>query len=787
VSSITASLVDERYAELEPDLPKWDKTKDIIDQFIDISLNYRQSGHPGGSRSKVHAHLATLLSGVMRWDIRHPEKAFGDRFILSAGHCVPLVYATLACLNESLRAMYDWTGDPRYLVPDAAERQLTWTDLAGLRRHGILAGHAESEGKTLFLKFNTGPSGHGSPPSAGEAVALKRAGANGVKVFVVEGEGGLTPGAAHETKNSAWGLGLDNLYYEIDWNDFGIDDFSASTVVNGTPETWFAPYGWRVFGTEDGSEFGPVLRALLQTHLTPNDQKVPSMTWFKTRKGRGYLVYDYKSHGVPHKMNNELFWELRKEFSDKYGTQWTGMNDPAPTEDAAIREQCLANLKSVADTMREDRDLCEYLANRLVEIGESVPTEIADLKIGRDRNPWQDERIWNFEKYPRELFVAPGSNVPNRAALAKWGAWINSFGRRYYNRPLFIAMSADLAESTNIAGFAHGFGETKGWGRFDRNTNLDGALLPQEITEFTNSGITCGIACVNLAKDPFEEFQGFYAACSTYGSFSYLKYGLMRLFSQLSQDCQIKTGKVLWVAGHSGPETADDSRTHFGVFSPGVTQLFPEGKVINLYPWEHNEVPVMLAAAFRDDAPIIALHLTRPPIEVPDRAKLGMASHFEAARGAYILRQYRADQKPKGTVFVQGTMSTANLVKILPELDQRGLNVKVVAAVSPELFKRQSKEYQAEVVSEADWMDSMCITNGARRLMHDWLPHKIAEEYTLSTDFDDRWRTGGNLNEVIEEAHLSQHFILEGIERFVKDRDERLGRLSRALGVAQGR
>lgn len=45
------------------------------------------------------------------------------------------------------------------------------------RHTGGLAGHAEMEGKTLFLKSNTGPSGHGSPPAAGEALALKRAGA----------------------------------------------------------------------------------------------------------------------------------------------------------------------------------------------------------------------------------------------------------------------------------------------------------------------------------------------------------------------------------------------------------------------------------------------------------------------------------------------------------------------------------------------------------------------------------------------------------------------------------
>src|SRR5438552_637187 len=358
-----------RYRDLEQHFGHWEKIKDCIDQNIDVFENYRQSGHPGGSRSKVHMLVGLTLGGFMRWDIRHPEKRFGDRFILVAGHTVPVIYSMLAVYNTALQAKYARTKDPRYLVPEAEERQLVWRDLLGFRRNKGLAGHAEMEGKTLFLKFNTGPSGHGSPPSAGEAIALKRAGATGVKVITIEGEGGLTPGAAHETMNSAFGLGLDNLYYEIDWNDYGIDDFSASTVVYGTPETWFKPHGWRVFGTEHGSAWDGVTRALLETHLTPNDDRVPNMTWFKTRKGRDYLVYDYKSHGVPHKMNNEMFWELRQQFTAKYGTAWVGADDPAPVGEDAVRVQCLSNLKAVADTMREDRELCQYLADRLVEIG----------------------------------------------------------------------------------------------------------------------------------------------------------------------------------------------------------------------------------------------------------------------------------------------------------------------------------------------------------------------------------------------------------------------------------
>ena len=48
----------------------------------------------------------------------------------------------------------------------------------------------------------------------------------------------------------------------------------------------------------------------------------------------------------------------------------------------------------------------------------------------------------------------------------------------------------------------------------------------------------------------------------------------------------------------AGPETAEDSRTHFGIYSPGVTQLFPDGAIINLHPWEYNEVPVLLASPY---------------------------------------------------------------------------------------------------------------------------------------------------------------------------------------------
>jgi transketolase len=779
------SALETRLRALSQNFGHWEKIGDCIDNFIDVFENYRQSGHPGGSRSKRHMLVALTLGGFMRWDIRHPEKRFGDRFVLVAGHTVPVIYALLAAYNTALRAKYERTGDQRYAVPEAGERQLMWRDLLGFRRNKGLAGHAEMEGKTLFLKFNTGPSGHGSPPAAGEAMALKRAGAEGVKVFAIEGEGGLTPGASHETKNSAWGLGLDNLHYLIDWNDFGIDEVQTSEVVHGTPVTWFEPYGFRVHGTEQGSDYASVTQAFLETMETPNPEHAPNMTWFKTIKGRGYIVTGYKSHGVPHRLNSDLYWQLRKEFADTYGVTWDGYGQPAPTDPAELRAQFEANLKVIADTITSDDELVDYLADRLVELGESVPETIPSFKLDTSKNPFEDRRLWDFQNYPKELYVAPGTNVANRAAFSKWGAYINSLGRQHFGRPLFLAMAADLAESTNIAGFAAGFGGIEGWGRHNRHSNPDGALLSQEITEFTNSGISAGIATVNFSPTPYEKFDGFYAAHSTYASFSYLKYGLMRLFNQLAQDSQIQVGKVLWVAGHSGPETAEDSRTHFGIFAPGVTQLFPEGRIINVYPWEHNEVPVVLGAAFATDAHIVALHLTRPPVQVPDRAALGIASHFDAAKGAYLIRDYKPGQSGGGTILVQGTMSTAYVVGLLPKLDELGLNVKLVATISPELFHLQPKEYQERIIGDGDRVDMTYITNAGRRIMRDWVSHHSADDYAMSPDYDNRWRTGGSPAEVYEEAHLSPPWLLKGIQRFVAEREQRLERVARELDAAR--
>jgi transketolase len=68
--------------------------------------------------------------------------------------------------------------------------------------------------------------------------------------------------------------------------------------------------------------------------------------------------------------------------------------------------------------------------------------------------------------------------------------------------------------------------------------------------------------------------------------------------------------------------------------------------------------------------------------------------------------------------------------------------------------------------------------------MRDWIAHPIVAEYSLCSDRDDRWRTGGSVDEVIAEAGLAPEHILAGIERFARDRAGRMATLRKTVEEA---
>ena len=82
--------------ELEQFYKYWETTKDLIDQCIDIMLNLRQSGHPGGSLGCTEFFVA-LYFDIMKHNKNFQMDGNGeDLFFLSNGHISPVWYSVLA-------------------------------------------------------------------------------------------------------------------------------------------------------------------------------------------------------------------------------------------------------------------------------------------------------------------------------------------------------------------------------------------------------------------------------------------------------------------------------------------------------------------------------------------------------------------------------------------------------------------------------------------------------------------------------------------------------------------
>ena len=158
---------------------------------------------------------------------------------------------------------------------------------------------------------------------------------------------------------------------------------------------------------------------------------------------------------------------------------------------------------------------------------------------------------------------------------------------------------------------------------------------------------------------------------------------------------------------------------------------------------------------------------------------MGIASQFDASKGAYLIRDF--DERPRdGVVIVRGTSSTNTVVSILDDISSK-YNVKIVSAISWELFDMQDSEYKSSIIGDQEWADSMVITNTGLNVMKNWISNRVVADYSLSPDWDNRWRTGGSLEQIIDEAHLSPRWVMKSIAKFATDRSKRLERLKKEI------
>jgi transketolase len=797
--------------------------------------NYAQTGHFGGPLActpyNVAVHLAGPELGGMRFDYRRPKHPYCDKFMLAGGHNVPTLYALWMIMGQALARKHAATGDQRYYVDphvamlpiDAlgfrrgAGAMRTLLEDQGLTDHPLfaqakirgihaLAGHAEST--DLTNDVNGGPSGVGVATAAGKAAFWNFIGAgDSPKIFAVEGEFAMTEGHAQELKTQALALQVGKrMRLLLSDNNAGIDDALMGGVIArkydgyNLTEQWTS-YGWNVFRLEDGNDYGQIVTALKNMEDWDFEDRRPMIVIGKTIKGFwpgatggkipgfGDQLVGYKSHPYAFKMNSEYFVALAKTFEDYYSVQFAGIRDGAVTDPRERLIQFKTNIDVVMSVL--DRNgLGDWLADRLVSLGDTL-TDDARTYIDVKNDPFLDDRL-KVQNLPVEsqslaiknrfsgaekqlsvaLFRKPGEAAGARRGISEVIKWVN-----YVTDNRFLTLAADLSESINVE---HG----SLWGHYDPETNPLGTRIKAAIQEAGNVSTAIGLVSQSASVDP-AKFAGVWALSGTYGAFTPLMYTPARVWSQQNQDSKFRMGVLHILVAHSGPETAADGRTHFGIFAPQVWKLFPRGQVIHLNFWDYNDVaPGYFAAAeiaARDPkVGIITLEVARPDFPVADRGKFADTDLKAAAKGLYVIRDFAPGKPRHGYVVAQGSSSTFNLIQALPRLEQAEVNVKVIAAISEELFDRQPEAYRQSVLPPEAAYDLMFVSTGTRRMWPLRNVGPLTDAYSLTSDWDNQWLTGGLEPDVISEAHLDSGSISAGIQRFASEREQRMAK-QRAL------
>ncbi len=249
------------------------------------------SGHPGGSLSAADA-VAVLYKRHMHQDPRNPDMEDRDRFVLSKGHCAPLLYAVLAELGYFPR-----------------------NELADFRKYGsILQGHPDCR-KTPGVEISTGSLGQGLSLAGGMALGVRQKGLSS-RVYCLMGDGEIEEGQIWEAAMAIPHYKLDNLCAMVDSNRLQIDGSVAEVLGVEPIAEKFKAFGWHTCEI-DGHDYNRIDEAFREAEHTKG---IPTLIVLNTVKGKGvsYMENQVAYHHAKD-LSPELLAQAIAELDAQYG------------------------------------------------------------------------------------------------------------------------------------------------------------------------------------------------------------------------------------------------------------------------------------------------------------------------------------------------------------------------------------------------------------------------------------------------------------------------------------
>jgi len=702
------------------DVARLEKMASIMRALEFAAIEAGQSGHPGGSSGKTEQFLAMTLGGVMAFDPINPKNTGRDRVVWSAGHCSPCLYGALALFYESLRRV-------GRQFSSAVVKPIFPEDLVRFRHADGPQGHIENYYPLSDLA--TGASGHGFPAAGAMAIVHRSCGLD-TKVWVLMGDAESEEGMTYEARNILASTGTKNLIVSLDYNHFGIDGDINEVISSPYINHWLG-LDWNVIEVS-GHNFMELIYAyrLAAAGLANGS---PTVVLANGIKGKFYGKNENTagSHGSPAK-------------HDEYVAIMKALGFDIPGEAGKVMLDINKVLEKLSD---EDAG---YINERLEVAAENILPEEKSIKqiektlVGRPLiNP---RGIKRPEKLPPELVFAPGTKIATRKATQAWFKWMMQESAFFYAGTGDLSKSILTAEAENVYGIINRqnrLGRGIRFGIAEQNMAMMGAALTQDVL-----------------PGGFQPVSVF----SSYAVFTAMMGNAVRM-ALIGNHLKPETaGFFIMLAAHDGPETGEDGPTHQGLFWMSLYNAYPGIKVYK--PMDANETIEMLFYALEKGEPI-ALSVTRPDLIVFDREEDGVPAAREAVNGAYVYRQFKNNGGKKVVLAVCGGQTLVNTLAIIPDLEAKSLDVKILAVTSTELFEElraNDPEKAQQIFPDEERAITVPIHNGWSGFLY---PFILPADYRNRVLGIDHYLKSGNVAEVYELAGMTSVDIKEKILKVV--------------------
>ena len=581
----------------------------------------------------------------------HPGGAMGGADFINVLFAEYLIYDPSNPFWEGRDRFYL---DPGHMSPMlysalAMQGKFSIDDLKNFRQwNSITPGHPERDIEH-GIENTSGPLGQGHTFAAGAAVAQKFLAAqlgNEVmqhKIYAFISDGGIQEEISQGTGRLAGVLGLNNLIMFYDSNDVQLST-NCDIVMREDTAMKYKSWGWNVL-TINGNDVDEIRQALNEAH---KETERPTLIIGKTIMAKGALKADgtsyegdFRTHGAP--LGGDAYVNTIKNLGGDVENPFVIWNETK-----------------------------EIYSKRKEELTKIVAERHAIEAQWAEKNPEKALKMkeWFSGNAPKVDWsgLVQKPNGPTRAASA---ACLGVLSEQVKN---MIVSSADLCNSDKTDGFLK---DTHNIERGD----FTGAFFQAGVSE-----LTMACMCIGMYLH-----GGVIPACGTFFVFSDYMKPAIRMAALMRVPI-----KFIW--SHDAFRVGEDGPTHEPVEQEAQIRLMEklrnhkgQDSVRVFRPADVNETSVCWQMAMETMETPTALILSRQNVD-----NLSEGTNYELARkGAYVVGN--SDENFDVILLASGSeVSTLEAGAVLLRKD--GVKVRIVSVPSEGLFRRQSAEYQEQVL-----------------------------------------------------------------------------------------